>query len=295
MNDKKDYGEVKIDGKVISSSWWGQMWCRNIENYSNIRNRLERGRTYIRQNTVKSLSISNNCAESQVQGHSKEPYRVIINIKTIEKSKYDNILNKCENSVDNLESLMTGSFPKEYQQFFTDEEYGLFPKSNEIDYNCTCLDYEKNMHMCKHIAATMYAIGNKLDNDPLIFFKLRGIDISEFSNKILKKETEFVWNNINGESNRKINSNDISFLFGVDCDEIDDENNEVDTTNIEIKSHDIDKDKEQEDSYIPNIASQNLNESNNNEKNDISKSQITSSNNSKKSIFEKILGIFKKN
>ena len=216
INDKIDYGEVKIDGRIISSSWWGQMWCRNIENYSNLRNRLERGRTYIRQNTVKNLSISSNCAKSLVQGHSKEPYKVTINIKTIEKSKYENILSTCENSVDNLESLMTGSFPKEYQQFFTNEEYGLFPKSDEIKYQCTCLDYQTNMHMCKHIAATMYAIGNKLDCDPLIFFKLRGIDLTEFSRKIVKKENEFVWDKINSESNRKISKNDISSLFGVD-------------------------------------------------------------------------------
>ncbi|MBR3523180.1 MAG: SWIM zinc finger family protein [Bacilli bacterium] len=229
MNDKLDYGEVKIDGRIISSSWWGQMWCRNIENYSDLRNRLERGRTYIRQNTVKNLSISSNCAESLVQGHSKEPYKVIINIKTIDKNKYDNILNTCENSVDNLESLMTGSFPKEYQQFFTDEEYGLFPKSNEIDYNCTCLDYLTNMHMCKHIAATMYAIGNKLDKDPLIFFKLRGIDLTEFTKKIVKKENEYVWDKINSESDRKISDNDISSLFGVDYE---DDNEKIDVNKI---------------------------------------------------------------
>lgn len=228
-NDKIDYGEVKIDGRIISSSWWGQMWCRNIENYSNLRNRLERGRTYIRQNTVKNLSISRNCAESLVQGHSKEPYKVTIDIKTIEKSKYENILNTCENSVDNLESLMTGSFPKEYQQFFTNEEYGLFPKSDEIKYQCTCLDYQTNMHMCKHIAATMYAIGNKLDCDPLIFFKLRGIDLTEFSKKIVKKENEFVWDKINSESNRKISKNDISSLFGVDYEE---DNEEIDVNKV---------------------------------------------------------------
>ena len=205
------------------------MWCRNIENYSDLRNRLERGRTYIRQNTVKNLSISSNCAESLVQGHSKEPYKVIINIKTIDKNKYDNILNTCENSVDNLESLMTGSFPKEYRQFFTDEEYGLFPKSNEIDYNCTCLDYLTNMHMCKHIAATMYAIGNKLDKDPLIFFKLRGIDLTEFTKKIVKKENEYVWDKINSGSDRKISDNDISSLFGVDYE---DDNEKIDVNKL---------------------------------------------------------------
>ena len=309
MNDKLDYGEVRIDGKIISSSWWGQMWCRNIENYSDLRNRLERGRTYIRQNTVKKLSISSNCVESLVQGHSKEPYKVTINIKTIEKVKYGNILMTCENSVDNLESLMTGSFPKEYQQFFTDEEYGLFPKSNEIDYNCTCLDYLTNMHMCKHIVATMYAIGNKLDNDPLIFFKLRGIDLAEFTKKIIKKENDFVWNKINSESNRKISDNNISSLFGIDYEDNNDaidvnkelylDKDENDNNKIEEKNNNLAK-----DSIIKNNNSINdINSLINNMESFKIDNNIEPPNNnlvhnnmstSKKGIIAKLFSIFKK-
>lgn len=318
-NDKIDYGEVKIDGKIISSSWWGQMWCRNIENYSNLRNRLERGRTYIRQNTIKNLSIARNCAESLVQGHSKEPYKVTIHIKTIEKSKYENILNTCENSVDNLESLMTGSFPKEYQQFFTNEEYGLFPKSDEINYQCSCLDYQTNMHMCKHIAATMYAIGNKLDCDPLIFFKLRGIDLTEFSRKIVKKENEFVWDKINSESNRKISKNDISSLFGVDYEE---DNEEIDVNKVlysddnetiqktnnteEIKEEIFEKSNDNKIQYnkvenndieVENrealIINENYNKINNNKNVELPTSK-TIKDTTNKNLFSKIFDIFKK-
>ena len=318
-NDKIDYGEVKIDGKIISSSWWGQMWCRNIENYSNLRNRLERGRTYIRQNTIKNLSIARNCAESLVQGHSKEPYKVTIDIKTIEKSKYENILNTCENSVDNLESLMTGSFPKEYQQFFTNEEYGLFPKSDEINYQCSCLDYQTNMHMCKHIAATMYAIGNKLDCDPLIFFKLRGIDLTEFSRKIVKKENEFVWDKINSESNRKIRKNDIPSLFGVDYEE---DNEEIDVNKVlysddnetiqktnnteEIKEEIFEKSNDNKIQYnkvenndieVENrealIINENYNKINNNKNVELPTSK-TIKDTTNKNLFSKIFDIFKK-
>jgi uncharacterized Zn finger protein len=217
-NDKKDYGEVIINGKRISSSWWGQMWCKNIENYSYLQNRLERGRTYIRKNTIKKLSIFSNCAESEVQGTQSKPYNVKIKIKKIDNNKYSNILEKCENTIDNLESLMTGSFPEEFQQFFTDEKYGLFPKIDEIEYECTCMDYKKNHHMCKHIAATFYAIGNKLDYEPLIFFKLRGINLDEFTKKIVKKENQFIWENINNDTTRKIDDNDISSLFGIEYD-----------------------------------------------------------------------------
>lgn len=223
--EKKEYGEVIITGKLISSSWWGQMWCRNIENYSELRNRLERGRSYIRRNTVKNLSISICKAEADIQGTQPEPYQVVINVKKIDKNKLKNIMNKCENSIDSLESLMMGSFPKEYQKFFTDEKYGLFPQKNEIDYKCSCPDYSNYHHMCKHIAATLYAIGNKLDVEPLIFFKLRGINLNVFSKTIIKQENEFVWENVNNDSGRKIKHDDISSLFGIEYESFDEKIN----------------------------------------------------------------------
>ena len=97
MNDEKvDYGEVIIDGRLISASWWGQMWCKNIENYSNLKNRLERGRTYIRKNTIKSFSISDNKIEASVQGTMKNPYEVSIMVKSISTMNYNNILDTFE-------------------------------------------------------------------------------------------------------------------------------------------------------------------------------------------------------
>jgi uncharacterized Zn finger protein len=222
MTKRKDYGEVILTEKRISNSWWGQEWCKNIERYSNLMNRLERGRTYIRKNTVKSLIIQKNIAQSLVQGSNREPYNVTIFIETIKDDKYENILATCENTIESFESLMEGSFPIEYKEFFISENYGLFPDIDEIKYECSCMDYIQNRHMCKHIAATLYAIGNKLDTDPMIFFDLRGINLSEFSNKIIKKEQEFVWSNVNVNSERSVDSEDVTSLFGLEYDEVED-------------------------------------------------------------------------
>lgn len=222
-NAKKDYGEIIIEKRKICSSWWGQMWCKNIEKYSGLKNRLERGRTYIRNNTIKKFVISNNQIDAYVQGSQYEPYIVKINIKTIEKSKYNNIVKRCEKSIDDFETLINGTFPKEFQELFTDEIYGLFPSAKEISYKCTCLDYynalhnfKNDKHMCKHIAATLYGVGNKLDVDPLIFFKLRGIDLNNFSKILIKKENNYVWKNVNSNTDRQVSEDDISKMFGIE-------------------------------------------------------------------------------
>ena len=34
--------------------------------------------------------------------------------------------------------------------------------------------------MCKHVAAALYGVGVRLDENPALFFELRGIDIDKF-------------------------------------------------------------------------------------------------------------------
>ena len=43
---------VKIEGRKIARSFWGQAWCDNLERYSDFENRLPRGRTYVRNGSV---------------------------------------------------------------------------------------------------------------------------------------------------------------------------------------------------------------------------------------------------
>ena len=38
---------------------------------------------------------------------------------------------------------------------------------------CSCPDYAG---MCKHVAAVMYGVGNRLDSSPELLFLLRGVD-----------------------------------------------------------------------------------------------------------------------
>ena len=48
---------VKIAGRKIVTTFWGQAWCDNLESYSDFSNRLPRGRTYVRNGSVLDLKI----------------------------------------------------------------------------------------------------------------------------------------------------------------------------------------------------------------------------------------------
>ena len=49
---------VKIEGRKIATTFWGKAWCDNLESYRDYENRLERGRSYVRNGSVVDLQIA---------------------------------------------------------------------------------------------------------------------------------------------------------------------------------------------------------------------------------------------
>ena len=61
------------------------------------------------------------------------------------------------------------------------EADGLFPAPSEIKMSCSCPDWAG---MCKHVAATLYGVGARLDSDPDLLFTLRGVDRAELVSNV---------------------------------------------------------------------------------------------------------------
>src|SRR5271163_3966774 len=74
---------VRIDGRTIASTFWGQAWCTNLESYSDFENRLPRGRTYVRNGSVVDLKIEKGRIKALVSG--SELYEIEIDISSLPK------------------------------------------------------------------------------------------------------------------------------------------------------------------------------------------------------------------
>ena len=158
----------------ISKSFWGKAWCRHLEQFSDYANRLPRGRSYVRNGSVCHLEIEPEKVHALVSG--SEMYELTIHIDELCPEKWSNIKNECKGKVGSLIDLLQGKFPEEIMQVVTDPLDGLFPHPNEIRFNCNCPDWAD---MCKHVAAAMYGIAVRLDTQPELLFKLRGVDHAE--------------------------------------------------------------------------------------------------------------------
>ena len=200
-----------IKGRRICSSWWGEAWCRNLEQYADYSSRLDRGKRYVKNGTVIDLNVQNGKVDARVQGTRKTPYKVEIRISTLSEEKCQRVIERCGRKIQNLESLIDGEFPEELQDLFTGKD-GLFPAPKEISFRCSCPDWAL---MCKHVAACMYGIGVRVDENPFYFFELRGIDADRFISVALENKVEKMLANAENASSRIIEDADLTGLFGV--------------------------------------------------------------------------------
>ena len=146
-----------------------------------------------------------------MQGTRKTPYKVEIRISPLSEEKCEAIIEQCGRRIENMESLIKGEFPLDLKELFLAKD-GLFPKPKEISFNCSCPDWAL---MCKHVAAAMYGIGVRLDENPFYFFELRGIDADKFIGVALESKVESMLANADKDSERIIRGADLTELFGV--------------------------------------------------------------------------------
>ena len=191
-------------------TWWGQEWCNNLESYADYRSRLERGRRYVRSNTVVDLKIFANQVKAKVQG--TDLYEVTVDFAKPKPADIEKIKKLTGNRIANVEMLLKGNFPDELKELFTQNKPGLFPTPEEIKFDCDCLDWAD---MCKHVAAVMYGIGIRIDADPLQFFKLRGIDIDEFLTQVVDDKVANMLKNIDVKSDRIMKDANVATIFGI--------------------------------------------------------------------------------
>jgi uncharacterized Zn finger protein len=199
---------VVIEGRTIARSFWGKAWCENLERYSDYENRLPRGRTYVRNGSVVDLQIERGRLRAMVSG--SDIYSMKIEIGTVSSSRWRAICKDCLGSIGSLVELLQGKLSKHVMERVCREADGLFPSPSEIKMSCSCPDWAG---MCKHVAATLYGAGARLDVNPDLLFTLRGVDRLEL---IANAGADLPMTRTDVTTERVLADDDVAALFGVD-------------------------------------------------------------------------------
>jgi uncharacterized Zn finger protein len=204
---------IRIEGRTLARNWWGKAWNRNLELYADYANRLERGRSYILHDAILDLKVSKGIAEGLVQGSASSPYRVKVAIAPLSDRNRAAVRKACEGKIGSMQELLSGKIPKELQALFTAKGTGLFPAPKEIAFSCSCPD---SASLCKHVAAVLYGVGARLDDQPEGFFTLRGVEVAELVSEAIAEKTKDLLGKSARPSRRVMAVDDMSALFGID-------------------------------------------------------------------------------
>ncbi|HOW64303.1 MAG TPA: SWIM zinc finger family protein [Candidatus Paceibacterota bacterium] len=201
---------VRIDGRTIARTFWGKAWCDNLESYMDYANRLPRGRTYLRNGSVVHLDIHPGVIEATVSG--SELYQVKIQIAAAAKTQWKKLCHECAGAIGSLVELLQGRFSDHVMSILTRKETGLFPSPKEIQLKCSCPDWAT---MCKHVAAVLYGVGARLDENPEMLFTLRSVNHEEL---ITQAASATDLATATGAAGPELAESEISDVFGIELD-----------------------------------------------------------------------------
>ncbi len=205
---------MESHGRSVAATWWGKAWCENLARYADFSNRVGRGKRYVNAGCVVDLEIYAGALEAIVQGSRKNPYRVAVAIDPMDETVYKKVVEGTTARAKSLDALVEGDFPDELKGALFDKERGVFPAPHQIHMDCSCPDAAL---LCKHVAAALYGVGAYLDDEPLLLFKLRGIDVDALIRKTVEEKLASMLENADVESPRVLDIDDegLTELFGV--------------------------------------------------------------------------------
>jgi uncharacterized Zn finger protein len=144
-----------------------------------------------------------------------ELYKIEIRIKSLSPTFWKGVQQECAGKIDSLIELLQGRLSTSAMAIVTRRENGLFPKPAEISMNCSCPDWAG---LCKHLAASLYGVGARLDEKPELLFLLRGVDAGELISHASAAEAIRQRPGTSGDARAAISEQDLSEVFGIDLD-----------------------------------------------------------------------------
>jgi uncharacterized Zn finger protein len=201
-------------GRALATTFWGRAWCDNLAAYATLANRLERGRRYLRGRLVIDLKVGSGTVTALVSG--TDVYEITVRIKPMPPARWKAAVKACAGRIDSVVELLAGRFDESVMAHMCRQTTGLFPSPREMSYACTCPDGGSGSWLCKHVAATLYGVGVRLDQDPELLFRLRRVAHADLIARATAGLTRPAASRRSGR--RAIESDRLSAIFGVELD-----------------------------------------------------------------------------
>lgn len=167
------------------ATWWSGRFLRSLERLG-MTPRLKRGHAYFQQGRVIEIDIESGVVQSVVRDTQEFQCRIFF--EPLSQMEWSESLERLAFVDLSAAALLTvGRMPPHIEDFFAPSGRRLLPQAeSDLELHCTCREEEVP---CKHLAATAYALAEKLDSDPWLLFLLRGKSVEQ-----IEKALTDLWN-----------------------------------------------------------------------------------------------------
>jgi uncharacterized Zn finger protein len=157
----------------IGEAWWSRRFIELLESFG-MTGRLSRGRNYARRGQVLWLTVRSGYVDASVQGSRENPYHVRIQVLPLTTAQWQRVIGALGEQAVFRARLLAGEMPAEIEEVFAGCGTPLFPRGwRDLEMSCSCPDWEVP---CKHLAAVLYVLAERFDDDPFAMLALRGRD-----------------------------------------------------------------------------------------------------------------------
>ncbi|GAF47454.1 SWIM zinc finger family protein [Rhodococcus wratislaviensis] len=151
-------------------TWWAQRWVDDVEQAALDSNTLKGGRVYARGGLVGPLTFAPGLVSADVHT-GEETLHVRIRVDQLDEREWGQVLATLASRSGHVAQLSGGTLPRELDDDLAAVDVSLVPSMFDADATCTCEEWDVP---CRHAAAVLYQAAWLLDDDPLLFFLLRG-------------------------------------------------------------------------------------------------------------------------
>ncbi len=156
---------------AMADAWWSKRLVELLDSYG-LGARMQRGRRYARQGQLVSFDVQPGLVVAQVQGSRTAPYVANVQFAALTDEQWSGVQREIEATLQFSARLLGGEVPAELEEVFDRAGVSLLPRRwKDLRAACSCPDWEIP---CKHIAAVLYVLADRLDDDPWLLLAWRG-------------------------------------------------------------------------------------------------------------------------
>ncbi len=190
VNPRRVRGGVKLKLKAgeTPQSWVTQRLLRVAETGGAENDVYKDGIEYARLGQTKRLTIEDTLCEGIIQGRSDKPYTATLGLKEFSVESQEQIIAAMADQVRYAAKLLAGELPSNIEDVFAPLGLKLFPaEPSDIDPKCSCPDWKEDQLWCKHTVCLTALLAEKLGDDPMMIFGLRGMPGQELIDGLRQK------------------------------------------------------------------------------------------------------------